>query len=216
MPNSKFKLCIFDLDGTLIDSQRDLANSVNFVLAHYKYPAADIAAIRSYVGNGVVTLMELALPGGFKDAKLREAVSLFREHYTGHLLDTTRPYEGIEPLLASSENIMKAVLTNKPEGFSVSILNGLGLSKYFKITWGGDTGKTRKPSPEPVLSILSKLNIKPAEAILIGDGMTDILAAKAAGVSSGAVLYGYTAKEKLAALNPDYYFESPEEIKTIL
>ncbi|MFH1369531.1 MAG: HAD-IA family hydrolase [Elusimicrobiota bacterium] len=215
METGKFKLLIFDLDGTLIDSQKDLADSVNYVLSCYGKPSVDTVTLRSYIGNGVVSLMERALPF-FKGEQLHEAVAVFREHYGQHLLDTTRPYGGIEELLKSSPGVKKAVLTNKPEIFSKKILEGLNLSDCFSLIWGGDTGRSKKPSPEPVLEIIKSLGADLPETILIGDGINDILAAKAAKILSGAVGYGYTDAKELALLKPDYFFRIPADLMLLI
>lgn len=210
-----FELLIFDLDGTLVDSQADLADSVNYVLKSYGRRKISIPTLRSFIGNGVVNLMERAMPD-LKGKALSEAVATFRSHYNDHLLDKTRPYPGIKQLLQNARGIKKAVLTNKTESFARKILEGSGLAGHFPVIWGGDTGKARKPCPEPVLAVISRLKAEPGNTILIGDSENDVLSARAAGAFSGAVAYGYSSKKELLELKPDYFFKKPSDIAKLL
>jgi phosphoglycolate phosphatase len=209
----KFSLLIFDLDGTLVDSQRDLAVSVNFLRKNYGKPPVDLPTLRTYIGNGVISLVERALPG-INEKEKGKAVAAFRKHYEEHLLDTTGLFPGIREVLEASRKTSKAVLTNKSEIFSRKILAGLGVIDYFEVIWGGDTGPRNKPSPEPIIHIAGKTRIELETTLMIGDGVNDILSARAAGVSSCAVGWGYTDKSELLALKPDYFAETPLGLKS--
>ena len=209
----KFSLLIFDLDGTLADTQGDLTASVNHVLSLYGKPAVDIPTIRSYIGNGVVHLIERAIPD-MKGNDLAEAVKKFRSYYGEHLLDNTGLFPGIKEVLNGTHGIKKAVLTNKLEIFSRKILSGLDIIGLFDVIWGGDTGPQSKPSPEPLLNIIGKLRAEPASTLMIGDSANDILSARAAGAKSCAAGWGYTDKLELLRLKPDFFAETPMGLKS--
>jgi phosphoglycolate phosphatase len=115
----------------------------------------------------------------------------------------------------SGSNTM-AVLTNKSEEYTLKILAGLRLDGYFKIIWGGDTSKQRKPDPGPLREIMGRLDFKPEATLMIGDGPNDILAARAAGVACLALGYGYTPRKELVRLQPDYYAATIPELAGIL
>jgi phosphoglycolate phosphatase len=212
---SRFGLLVFDLDGTLADTQYDLAASVNQTRVHYGLPSADIAVIRSYVGNGIAQLLTLALPN-VPGEKLPEAVMFFMKHYDEHLLDTTKLFPGIEEVLNGARGVKKAVLTNKSEVFSRKILSGLGIINLFDVVWGGDTGPYRKPSPEPLLNIIGRLRAETKSTLMIGDSSNDILSARGAGAVSCATGWGYTEKEELLGFKPDYFAASPGELPALL
>lgn len=211
MSGRKLSLVLFDLDGTLVDSQRDLAASINHVRSSRDMPPLELEAVRSYVGDGVRMLVRRALPG-LSESELNSAVNSLKDYYREHLLDTTKLYPGIREMLERLGTLPKAVLTNKPEEFSKKILEGLGTASRFRLVWGGDTGERKKPDPLPVRKILEHFGCRTEEAVLVGDGINDIKAAKAAGIRSFAVGYGYTDKDTLLKLQPDYFAATPDEI----
>ncbi|MHB9154815.1 MAG: HAD family hydrolase [Endomicrobiales bacterium] len=215
MRDREYRLILFDLDGTLVNSQNDLAAAVNHVRSLHGKPPLALDAVRSYVGNGVRALTERALPGLLPE-DITRSVEQLKNYYRDHALDTTLLYPGINDVLSLLAGKTMAVLTNKPEEFSRKILEGLDIARCFAVIWGGDTGARKKPDPEPVRAIMRQLNVPAEETILVGDGPNDILAAKAAGISSLAVGYGYTGKEELLALSPDYFVSSPLDIVSCL
>lgn len=215
---SRFGLLVFDLDGTLADTQYDLAESVNRTREHYGLPRQDVPTIRSYVGNGIAQLLALALPHLSED-ELAGAVAFFRQYYGAHLLDKTELYPGIRGLLdaaRASRRVKLAVLTNKSEAFSRDILTGLGIIGLFEIVWGGDTGPQRKPSPEPLLNIIGKLRAETASTLMIGDSPNDVLSARAAGAQSCAAGWGYTPEAELRALKPGFFASAPADLFGII
>jgi phosphoglycolate phosphatase len=211
----RFDLIIFDLDGTLIDSQYDLAAAVNYTRLLYDMPQISLEEVRAYIGDGIKALMEKALPG-IGEPEMRIAAIKFRTYYGENLLARTKLYPGVKQALETFSGFKKAILTNKPEAFTKTIIKNLGIEQYFDIVVGGDSGPKRKPDPGPLIDISVKLNVPAARALMVGDGKNDILAAKAAGIKCAAVQYGYTDIAEIAALHPDYCIKNIAELSGIL
>lgn len=206
---------IFDLDGTLIDSKLDLALAVNATLEHMRREPLLHETIYSYVGNGASTLVERALGGGATNAEAEEGLAYFLSYYRAHMLDNTVTYPGVrEGLELLSEHPM-AVLTNKPVRFSERILEGLGISRYFRYVYGGNSFQTKKPDPEGVNVLLRDLAIAPREAMVVGDSEVDVRAARNAGTWACGVSYGLDI-EGLRAHPPDLMLDSLVELPPIL
>jgi phosphoglycolate phosphatase len=175
---------LFDLDGTLVDSRHDLAESVRWIQSHYGIATSDDLTVGRYIGDGVAKLVGRAL-GSEEEPRLSEAVELFKSHYRDHCLDTTRLYEGVRDVLDFYRDLPKAVVTNKPERITHRILKGLKLADDFPVVLGGDSVKHKKPHPEAIFVALEKLSIPGKEGVwMIGDSATDIVAGKAAGVKT--------------------------------
>jgi len=215
MLREKFKLFIFDLDGTLIDSQTDILNSVNHVRKNFNLPSLDLATVRSYIGDGANILVKKIFPDA-TDRELKKAFEDFKEYYLIHSVENTEVYPAIAEMLDKLKDRQKAVLTNKPEAISRRILDELGIAKYFPVVWGGDTGPFKKPDPDPIHKILVRLRVKPQEAVLIGDGINDIKAARSAGIKTVALGYGYSDRTKLIDLKPDYFANTPQELLELI
>jgi len=197
---------LFDLDGTLIDSAPDIASSVNALLAQYDLEALMLDQVRSMIGDGVRKLVERAfaargitldVPG--LDERHARMMVIYADNLTG----ATTLLDGAVEVLTRyyQAGVTLGVVTNKPEGFSRTILEFFGLSGMIGVVVGGDTGPTRKPAPDMVLHALAQLDITPVRALMVGDSPADIDAAFAAGVASVAVRGGYTnvAVEELGA-----------------
>jgi len=212
---NRFELVIFDLDGTLIDSQTDLANAVNHVRSSHKMPLLSVSEVRAFVGDGIKVLMKRSLPG-LTEPLLLEATNDFRSYYGKHLLENTVLFPGVLEMLKNLRGIQKAVLTNKPEALAAKILKGLKIDGYLASLSGGDSSPKKKPDPQPVFDIINKLSSRIELCAIVGDGKNDILAAKAAGVTSIAVSYGYTAPAELKALCPDFMVGNLSELCQLL
>jgi phosphoglycolate phosphatase len=208
-----FELCIFDLDGTLVDTRADIASAANDMLAHYKLSAKSVDEVTGYVGDGITMLVERCI----KDSgvELKKAVSFFINAYSSRHLESTKPYPGVDELLNLLEDKFKAVLTNKSSVFSKSILDALQLSDHFSIIVGGDTFKDRKPSPVGIEYIINQSGIKKTKTVMIGDGKNDILTAKNAGVASVFVTYGFSKDGSTMELNPDFVADKPLDLLDI-
>lgn len=193
----QLRVLVFDLDGTLIDSNADLAASVNAVLAELGRPALSSAQVAGFVGQGVPALMEraLAASGGRRsDATVAAATAAMLRHYDGHFLDATRLYGGVAeclPVLAKRFDL--AVLTNKPERPAREILGGLGVAGCFRGIYGGDSFAAKKPDPVGLRAILGAA--APEAALMVGDSVVDIQTGRGAGAWTCAVGYGFTPRD---------------------
>ncbi|MGE5190347.1 MAG: HAD-IA family hydrolase [Gemmatimonadota bacterium] len=187
------RLLVFDLDGTLVDSKVDLANSVNHALAGFDLPPLPNETVYTYVGNGATMLIRRAL-GPAREAILPEVLDLFLDHYRRHLLDTTLPYPGVaETLRDRAGEYEMAVLTNKPLGMTRALLDGLSLTRYFVDVRGGDSFDNKKPHPEGLLRIMDARGTAAGETLMVGDSVNDVLAGRGAGVLTCGVTYGLGA-----------------------
>jgi len=205
------RLVAYDLDGTLIDSRADLADSVNAMLARMRLPLHEQSTVMGFVGEGMEKLIRRSL-GPMHEARYDEAAPIWREEYGACLLRKTRLYDGIAELLEAAPEL-RAVLTNKPGGFAREIVRGLGISGRFVQVIGGDE-RPRKPSPEGLLQLCRELEVQPSEALLVGDSSVDVATGKAAGVTVCAVTWGFSARASLAAA--DYLFETPAQVAGLL
>lgn len=210
----KYDFLIFDLDGTIIDSLQDITGAVNSVRKEFGLKTFSLEEIRSFLGSGIKALMERAMPEESKESHL--ALERFKYYYGQCLTDTTLPYSGIENMLETLKDRKKAILSNKTENFSCEILKRLGLADHFLKIWGGDTAGVKKPEPKPILDLIKITRSDPSKTIMIGDSANDFLAAKAAGIPSIAVLYGYSDKSKIDEYKPDFIAENPDDIIKIV
>jgi phosphoglycolate phosphatase len=216
---SAVRALIFDLDGTLIDSKLDLALSINAMLKRMGRAELVYEEIFGMVGNGAPALVRRAFGAeDLKAASDEEAdtgLAYFLSYYRNHMLDNTVTYPGVREGLALLENHPMAVLTNKPVNFSRAILDGLGLSRYFRFVYGGNSFEKKKPHPMGVETLLRELNSKPKETMIVGDSEVDIQTARNSGIWSCGVSYGLGA-EGLRAFPPDLMLDSLTELPAYL
>lgn len=187
-----FRAVLFDLDGTLADTAPDLIAAVNRILTEESRPPLPESALRPLVSKGGRALLARAFADLSEDAR-EPLLPRFLAAYAEALAVHTRPFEGIEPLLADIEARAWpwGIVTNKPEGLAVGVVAGLGWSTRSKALVGGDTLPVRKPAPEPLWLAASHLGVPPEACLYVGDDARDIEAAKAAGMPSVAALWGY-------------------------
>jgi phosphoglycolate phosphatase len=212
--NGKFtgvRALIFDLDGTLIDSKLDLALAVNATLEHMRRTPLPHETIYSYVGKGAPSLVHRALGDGATEAEVADGLSYFLSYYRAHMLDNTVTYPGVREGLELLKEHSMAVLTNKPVRFSERILEGLGLARYFRYVYGGNSFPTKKPDPVGMNALLRDLSIAPREAMIVGDSDVDVRTARNAGTWACGVSYGLGA-EGLRVHPPDLMLDSLAEL----
>ncbi len=187
----------FDLDGTLIDTAPDLLDTLDVVLADHGIPPVDRAAARNMIGGGARVLIRRALEReGIRvpDDELSALNGRFLEHYAAHIADSSRPFPGLLEALSrlDAAGAQLAVCTNKLEHLARSLLDTLELSHRFAVITGADTYAKSKPDPLPLVSTIAAAGGAPGRAIMVGDSATDVATAKAAGVPSIVVSFGYT------------------------
>lgn len=212
-------LLFFDLDGTLIDSRDDLADSVNLALAEMDFSLIPTASVYGFIGEGVFNLLLRSLRASLErepeNDLVDHAVEVFRKHYDRNCLNKTKLYEGVAETLEGLNGFKKAVITNKPRDFSVKILEALGIAKYFDSVAGGDTYSQRKPDPMPLVETARSLGIEIAECVMIGDSRVDIEAGKNAGISTIGCVYGFRGREELIAAGADVLVERFSELTSL-
>jgi phosphoglycolate phosphatase len=205
------KALVFDLDGTLIDSKRDLVHSVNWTLRELGRAELPEDLVASYVGSGAPVLISRALGGAPDSAELQRALKFFLGHYEEHKLDFTRDYPGVRETLEKLHEVPMAVLTNKPLNISVQILEGLGLARFFRLIYGGNSFSTKKPDPLGANTILGELGLAAGETALVGDSEVDVQTARNAGMISAIVNFGFGTHDR-AAHPADVYLDRMEEL----
>lgn len=223
IPIEAIRLIVFDLDGTLIDSARDLCNSVNAALEHMGRPHLSDEIIASFVGNGAPMLVRRSLavengvsPDEVHDEELATAYSFFLAHYREHKLDYTYAYEGVLESLAALKTAPNgtprslAVLTNKPVRPARAICEGLGMSDAFFQVYGGDSFAFKKPDPLGLRTLMREAGAEPHETVMIGDSKVDVLTARNAGAWSMGCQFGF-GPQNLMEEPPDVVVDSARE-----
>jgi phosphoglycolate phosphatase len=206
-------LLIFDLDGTLIDSKLDLANSVNAARAHLGLGPLDLPAISASVGYGAPVLMRKVLGAEATEAQVAQALAFFLQYYRSHALDSTKFYPGVKESLERLHLAGKhlAILSNKPEAISRAIVHGLRVSEFFFRVYGGDSLAAKKPDPAGIEHIMSEARVGRAATIMVGDTAVDVETAHKAGVRACGVRFGF-APETFDRLPPDFLVDRMEEL----
>lgn len=207
------KLVIFDLDGTILNTLDDLADSTNYALAASGFPARTVDEVRRFVGNGIGKLIERAVPEGTAAEVVCSVLDVFKEYYGAHCEDKTCAYDGIMELLGQlrDRGIKTAVVSNKAD-FAVQKL----CEKYFKgvfdVQVGEREGVPRKPAPDSVDNILVELGISREDAVYVGDSDVDIMTARNAGMDEILVNWGFRGREFLLEHGAKCVVDKPEEI----
>lgn len=206
---------LFDLDGTLLDTAGDLGNALNSILQNHALPALPLTKIRPSAGRGCKGLLKLGLNVEEHDPRYPKLCEQLLNFYEDSLLHTTQLFPGMEKVLNHLEvhAIPWSIVTNKPEKYTLKILNGLKLAERAHCIISGDSLPNRKPHPEPILHACKLLQTEPQHCLYVGDSEVDIIASKAAGMPVIAALYGYIPHEENPHLwNADGYIHQPVEI----
>jgi len=216
----KIKLCIFDLDGTLLDTIDDIGNSMNHALIESGFPPRSITEHKNNVGFGARKLLDSALPlgHGLSEERCAEIVGLFKERYRAHSMDMTKPYEGIPELLRflGGAGIKLAVVSNKPHKITVDLMEEFFGDVDFVAIYGEQSCWPMKPDPYLAHEILSLSGVLPEQALVIGDGEPDMIFAENASIFSIGVLWGFRSREILEASGAKAFVDKPEQIKDYL
>ena len=212
-----YKCVIFDLDGTLLDTLDDLWGSVNYALGEFGFPLRTKQEVCSFIGNGVVKLMERSTPEGTDEKTNKECLDAFRAHYLNHMRDNTAPYEGIIELLEKlkKENIKTAVVSNKLHSGVVGLCD-----EYFHslidVAIGVSVEGERKPSPVNVFKALEKLSVSADEAVYVGDSNVDVETAKNAHLPCIGVTWGFRERDCLVKEGAEFICDTADEVYKIL
>ncbi len=209
------RLVVFDLDGTLIDSRRDLADATNALIAEYGAEPLTVDAITAMVGEGAAVLVRRALAAARLDPDTPGALDRFLAHYDQRLTTHTVPYAGTSETLSALEKdgYLLAVLTNKPARPTAQILDRLELARFFSQIVGGDTTMGRKPDPAGLLSIAARAGVAPGASVLVGDSPVDVQTARGAGAVVCIARYGFGAAAGTLAPGPgDLAIDAPSEL----
>lgn len=209
----KYKLAIFDLDGTILDTLEDLADAVNYALGEYGYPLRTIEEVRRFVGNGIRKLIERAVPAGLTQEEISGVHQTFAAYYQEHCADKTRPYEGILSLLERlrAAGCLTAVVSNKAD-VAVQPLCQHYYEGLFDYAVGERAGIRRKPAPDAVQEVLRRLQVDARDAVYIGDSEVDIQTAANAGLDSIIVTWGFRDRAYLESQGGRQFVDRPEEI----
>lgn len=207
---------VFDLDGTLVDSRRDIAEAANHALDKAGLARLPHDELESYVGDGAPLLMARAARVDVKDLRTASMVSDFLDYYADHPIDHTELMPGALAALEALAHLPLGVCTNKPRRTSVAVLQGLGLAPRFKGVVAGDDLPQRKPDPAMVHESARLLGVPVSSVVMVGDGPQDVLSGRAAGALTIGVRGGIQAFERLEASGPDLIIETLAELPTAL
>jgi phosphoglycolate phosphatase len=210
---SPVRLVLFDLDGTLVDSAPDIAVAANAALIAVGHAARSEEEIRYFIGSGAERLIHRCLTGQRDEDALpslhEAAYAEFQRQYAAHVSARSRLFPGVLETLAtlSAAGMPMGCITNKPERFTHPLLKDLGLSGYFRIVLGGDSLPVKKPDPAPLLHAAEACGVSPQESVMVGDSLTDLAAARAAGMRIFCVSHGYPAGVDLRTHAPDAWVD---------
>lgn len=207
------KNIIFDLDGTLLNTIEDLANSTNYALKACGFPQHSIEEITQMVGNGVLALIQQAVPSGSSDKEIKTCFETFKKHYAKHCMDRTAPYNGIITLFQTlkAKGVKTAIVSNKLDS-AVKELNQIFFSDYISIAIGETDNVSRKPAPDMLYKAMELLKSNQQETIYVGDSEVDIETAKNAGVPYISVLWGFRDYDFLVAHGATTLVKTPHDI----
>ncbi|NVL89691.1 MAG: HAD family hydrolase [Desulfobacterales bacterium] len=214
-----FKAVIFDLDGTLLDTLEDIADSANSALMKYGFPVHEVDAYRYFVGEGMTTLISLALPAEKRNNDIiADCVKAFRENYSRNWNVNTRPYDGVPELLdaLAARHVKMAILSNKPDDFTKHCTREFLPNRNFEMILGRRDGIPRKPDPVGALEIAESLNITPSRFLYLGDSAVDMKTAVRAGMFPVGALWGFRPLDELREHGARAVIERPMELLGLL
>lgn len=212
-----YKMVIFDLDGTLLNTIGDLAAAGNHTLALLGFPQHPEEQYKHFVGNGIPKLIERMLPPGHDKPTEDRAYAMFTEYYGQHKSDLTKPYPGMPELIRElrANGVICSSNSNKAHDFSTELIRRNFGDEFDEII-GFGAGFPPKPDPGAALELIRRAGVLPNLALYVGDSDVDILTGHNAGIDVCAALWGFRSREELEAQHPTYMAENPEQLKKII
>ena len=208
---------IFDMDGTLLDSLTDLQNTLNYCFREEGFTERTYNEVRSFVGNGLRTLIERAVPQGTKEEKIDQILEVFKPHYMAHCMDFTAPYEGVVEMLAclKEAGYKMAIVSNKADE-ALKHLSEHFFGDYIDVAVGERPGMNKKPEPDLVYLAMEEIGATKENSVYIGDSEVDYQTAVNSGLKCISVLWGFRDKELLESYGADCFANTPTEVVKIL
>jgi phosphoglycolate phosphatase len=210
------KVVVFDLDGTLVDSGKDIAQATNFALESHGFARLDFAEVLSYVGDGARLLLARSAHLEPDHPRISDLLATFLDHYSAHAVDHTRPLPGVSEALPALSEFTLAVCTNKPRKTAEIVLQALDLERHFSTVIAGGDLPRHKPDPAPLFEIARRLEVQAGELVMVGDGPQDVECGRAAGARTVGVLGGIADGPRLLASSPDAVLSSLSELPELL
>ncbi len=212
---TSFQLLVFDFDGTLVDTKKDIADAVNRTLKELGLRTLDREVLYTFIGKGVNHLMTRSLEGtGCND--LPRAIDAFMKHYEAHLMDHTHLFPNCRETLEHFSHKANTILSNKPTRFITQILDALDCRTPFSTILGGDSMPAKKPDPGGLHHILEQHRVRPEATLMIGDSLVDVETGKRAGVKTCGVTYGHAGRATLETAQPDWIIDDLLELKQFI
>ncbi|MEM3486109.1 MAG: HAD-IIIA family hydrolase [Candidatus Methanomethyliaceae archaeon] len=209
---------VFDFDGVLVNTGKDIANAANFALRNLGIaPLPDNEIVR-FIGGGAEPLVKKCLDLYNATELFEPALQLFRDYYSKHATDEAQLYPGVKEMLlgCAAKGIKMGIATNKEEKITQELLKKLEIAAFFEVIVGPSTVKRRKPDPEAIEMILHHFSLAPQYALMVGDKQEDILAGKAAGTFTCGVTYGYGSPEEISNAKPDFIIDEAIDLLELL
>ena len=209
----KYKLAVFHMDGTILNTLEDLTDSTNYALGQYDMPERTIDEVRHFVGNGIRKLIERAVPKGTPVEVVDEVFKTFHGYYKDHCAIKTRPYDGIKEVILKLKDmgVHTAVVSNKAD-YAVKELCDDYFPGLFEFSVGDKEGQRRKPYPDSVIAVLDRFGTDKKDAVYIGDSEVDLQTARNSEMDVIMVGWGFRKEEYIMSLGAPFVIHSPEEI----
>ncbi len=213
----KYKVAVFDMDGTILNTLDDMTVACNYTLDKMGMPQRTIDEVRMFVGNGIPKLVERIAPAGTDEATLKHMLEIFMPFYSAHSMDKTGPYAGIPELLKKlkDKGIKLACVSNKADA-AMRNLCDVFFTGLFDDAEGERAGVNKKPAPDMVWAALDKMGAKKEDAVYIGDSNVDFETAVNSGLDCISVTWGFRTRESLEKLGPKFIADAPDEVFDII
>lgn len=209
------KACVFDLDGTLVDTISDIGNAGNYALTQLGFPIHPVHNYKEFIGDGLFNLAKRSLPEEHRDDEtVSTTLEILTKHYSEHLLDNSLPYDGIPELLSflQDKGVDLNIVTNKYDNQAKSIATALFPNINFKNVLGARKNAKIKPDPSDTMFCINMSNAKPEDCVIVGDSNSDILTGKNAGLTTVSVTWGFRSISFLKQFDPDFMFHNVTDL----